>query len=352
MGNSEAKTDSCSTEISLNNFTLNYLIGRGGFSVVWRAQMKKNGKVFALKEMNKLLIVQKNSVKSVLKERMLLSILKHPFIVNMQYAFQDRSNLYLVMDLMTGGDLRYHINRIKIFNEATTRFLISCIIAGLEYLHVNGIIHRDIKPENLVFDNKGYLRITDFGIASFISKDNSQDSSGTPGYMSPEVLNRKTHSFETDYYAVGVIAFECMMGYRPYVGRSRRIIREQIAGRQVQLKKSDVPKGWSLEAADFINKLIRRNPKERLGANGPVEVKSHAWLEAIEWKNMLGKTLQSPYKIENKENFDSRAIHSWQDEVIDGSVDIDHVQNYFAGYHFDSNSHCVGIEVTLPLAKN
>ena len=351
MGNSDAKTDSYLTEISPSSFTRQYQIGRGGFGVVWNAKMKKNGKLFALKEMNKIQIVYKNSVKSVLGERMLLSILKHPFLVNMKYAFQDRFNLYLVMDLMIGGDLRYHIDKTGQFTEVQTRFFISCIIAGLEYLHVNGIVHRDIKPENLVFDNKGYLRITDFGVASFLKKDNSSESSGTPGYMSPEVINRMTHSIETDYFAVGVIAFECMMGYRPYTGRNRRDIRDQIAARQAQLRKSDVPQGWSLEAADFINKLLRRDPRERLGANGPQEVKTHSWLATVQWKKLIEKSLPSPYIIENENNF-ATAIHNLEDEIFDDSIDIEYIQKYFTGYYFNSSSNCVGNEATLPLTKN
>ncbi|OMJ70410.1 hypothetical protein SteCoe_31613 [Stentor coeruleus] len=157
MGNSEIKTDSATSGMSKRDFRLEKVIGRGGFGKVWKAESCKNGRVFAMKEMLKTRIVKKNSVQSVLKERMLLSIIKHPFIVNMQYAFQDRLNLYLVMDLMTGGDLRYHLSKNRQFNETQSKFLISCILMGLEYLHINGIIHRDIKPENLVFDNKGYL---------------------------------------------------------------------------------------------------------------------------------------------------------------------------------------------------
>jgi len=130
----------------------------------------------------------------------------------MQFAFQDLDNLYLVMDLHQGGDLRYHIARRRVFTEEQTRFFVACIVHGLSFIHKKLIIHRDIKPENLVFDTNGYLKITDFGIARIWSQDNSKETSGTPGYMAPEVMCKQTHGVAVDYYAVGVIAYECMLG--------------------------------------------------------------------------------------------------------------------------------------------
>jgi serine/threonine protein kinase len=129
------------------------------------------------------------------------------------------------------------------------------LILGLDYVHTNKVIHRDIKPENLVLDDKGYLRITDFGVAKLLQKENSSETSGTPGYMAPEVMCAQNHSFGVDYFAVGVIAFEFMFGVRPYLGKSRKEIKDLILSKQVQIKKSDIPEGWSLEAADFINKV-------------------------------------------------------------------------------------------------
>lgn len=162
--------------------------------------------------MPKLKIIDKKSEKAINSERELLSMLNHSFIVNMHYAFQDNDNLYLVMDLLTGGDLRYHIARYRKFSEEQTRFFIACIMVGLDYIHKNKVIHRDIKPENLVLDDKGYLRITDFGIAKENMEDNSSETSGTPGYMSPEVMRKKHHSFPVDFFALGVIGFEFMTG--------------------------------------------------------------------------------------------------------------------------------------------
>ena len=153
-----------------------------------RFREKELNKLFALKEMNKAKIIKKNSVASILNERELLAQLKHPFIINMHYAFQDKENLYIVTDLIEGGDLRYHMRTRKTFTEQEAKFLIACAVAGLEYMHANGVLHRDIKPENILMGEDGYIRITDMGISRMWTPDNANDTSGTPGYMAPEIM--------------------------------------------------------------------------------------------------------------------------------------------------------------------
>jgi protein kinase A len=346
MGNYDTKTEISQPFISLKDFRLLNIIGRGGFGKVWAAETKVGHRLYAIKEMMKTRIIKRKSVKSILNERFLLSMIKHPFIVNIQYAFQDRLNLYLVMDLVTGGDLRYHLSNKKVFDEPQTKFIISCILMGLEYLHVNGIIHRDIKPENLVFDSKGYIRIIDFGIANTLGPDNSKDTSGTPGYMSPEVILGKNHGVETDYFALGVIAYECMLGRRPYFGRSRKEVKEHMLSTQVQLKRKDVPEGWSLEAADFINKLLQRNKVERLGFKGPQEVKTHAWLDDIQWKKLLEKTIEAPFKPSGQDNFNPKVQEEWRDDTKT-EVNLHMVQNCFKDYNFERSFQSRGQESTL-----
>ena len=143
-----------------------------------------------MKEMAKARIITKKSIQSVMSELKLLAVIQSDFIVNVHYAFQDRENLYLIMDLLLGGDMRFHIARRRKFSEEVTKFFIACLIHALEAVHNANIIHRDIKPENLVFDNDGYLRLTDFGVARRLTGDNASETSGTPGYMAPEVLSR------------------------------------------------------------------------------------------------------------------------------------------------------------------
>ena len=157
-------------KVNKNSFEYISIIGKGGFGKVWKVYQKKYKTYYAMKEMSKAKIIDTHSEISVKAERDLLSKIFHPFIINMQYAFQDRDNLYLVLDLLTGGDLRFHLCLTKQFTEEQSKFIICCIILALEYVHSNNIIHRDIKPENLVFDKNGYIKLTDFGIAKKYKK--------------------------------------------------------------------------------------------------------------------------------------------------------------------------------------
>ena len=144
-------------------------------------------------------------------------------------------------------------------------------------------------------DSMGYVRITDLGISREWTPDNSQDTSGTPGYMAPEVMCRQNHGVAVDYFALGVLTYEFMMGKRPYTGKSRKEIRDLIFSKQICLRKSDLPEGWSMEAADFINKTLQRKPSNRLGLNGPNEIKSHIWLKDVDWQAIVDKRVEAPF---------------------------------------------------------
>ena len=254
-------------------------------------------------------VIDKKSINSIIYERELLSRLNHPLIVNLQYAFQDYNNLYLVLDLLTGGDLRYQIghHRRQYFSEQQTKFFVSCIISALYYIHNKNIIHRDIKPENLVFDSKGYLHVTDFGIAKFKSKNNKNETSGTPGYMAPEVMKGINHTGSVDYFAVGVITYELMMGKRPYVGKNRKEIKEQMMSKQIYIDADMVPSDWSEEAVDFINNLLIRKDVKRLGFYNELEIQKHPWFYDIDFDKIIKKELQSPFLPRvNHDNYDKK----------------------------------------------
>ena len=254
-----------------------------------------------MKIMSKIKIIKKNSVKNINNEKKFLTILHNPFLVNMVCSFQDNENLYLVMDLLLGGDMRFHINKKAVYNrkkdEKQLKFVAGCVLLGLKYVHENNIIHKDIKPENLVYDSKGYIHITDFGISKIYHPDNGKENSGTPGYMAPEVLFNKDHNFSVDYFSLGVCLYELLMGKRPYHGHGKKELRKDIVSRQAKIKEENLPDDFVksdkfYDCANFINELLERKKEKRLGYNGFDEIKNHPWLIDFNWEDLKNKRMQ------------------------------------------------------------
>ena len=289
--------------------------------------------------MSKLKIIDRRSEKSIKGEREFLSKLRHPFIVNMYCAFQDYENLYLVMDLLTGGDLRYHICRIRKFTEEETKFFISCLLLGLEYIHNNNIIHRDIKPENLVSDENGYIRITDFGVAKINKEDNSSETSGTPGYMAPEVLMGQNHSFSVDFFAIGVMGYEFMFGSRPYNGKNRKEIKQLVLKKQAKIDENETE--WSKESVDFINRCLKRKDSKRLGYKyGIRELKAHKWFSGLDWEKLYNKNIPAPFIPKKEGNYDKKYCEmneKYGEETLErynNYLNKKNFENLFNGYTY------------------
>lgn len=194
------------------------------------------------------------------------------------------------------------------------------MLLGLEYIHENKVIHRDIKPENLVCDENGYIRITDFGIAKNYHKVNKTETSGTPGYMAPEVLCSQNHSYPVDYFAIGVICYEFMLGKRPYHGKGRKEVKQDVISHQVKVVKEEIPTGWSYEAADFINSLIQRKAEKRLGSGGIEEVKNHKWFNGFEWKLLYNKKLAAPFVPKKGDNYNKKYCEA-EDKIGDSTLE-------------------------------
>ena len=283
--------------IDKSDFKLIEIIGRGGFSQVWKVLYLKYNKIYAMKKMYKVEIIDKKSEKDVLIELSLLSRIHHPFIVNVHFAFQDNDFLYLISDYCPLGDLRYQLIHNKKYTEKQIKFIVSNILLGLEYIHANNIIHRDIKPENILIDEKGYVAITDYGIARFKQFHNSNEKSGTPGYMAPEVLFSQNHTFAVDFYALGVIAYELMFGKRPYVHIQRKALKQEIFAKETQIKRHQLPEGFSSDCMHFINKMIKRKQTERLGFEGIKKIYEHPWFMDVDFKEIYFKKIESPLRL-------------------------------------------------------
>lgn len=215
----------------------------------------------------------------------------------MHFSFQDYTSLYLVLDYLEGGNLRNHLIQKGKFTEEEIKFVLGCIIVALKYISSNGIVHRDIKPENLVFDSKGYLRLSDFGLAKMVNTSNCSVTSGTPGYIAPEVVNGRTSSFSSDFYSVGVIGYELLTGKRPYAFQSKEDMKNALN----KFYRGNVSENF----IDFIRGLLKVNSKRRLGAKGIEEIMRHPWFKNFDWEKLEKKEIQSPFegiKLENNIN--------------------------------------------------
>ena len=298
MGNIDSVSQQSSIQkISRSSFEFLKIIGRGGFGRVWKVLHKPTKKIYAMKSMLKTRIIDTKNEQNVIDEREILSKLNHPFIANMHYAFQDYSNLYLVQDYLSGGNLRYQMIKRKKFTENQIKFLLGCLILSLSYLKTKGIIHRDIKPENLVFDSEGYLRLTDFGLSKLKSEVNCNETSGTPGYMSPETINGFAYSFTADYYSIGVIGYELMTGKRPHAFSSKEDLRNSIKS-----VKRCHGSNCSEEFINFIYQLLINYPQKRLGYNGIEEIQNHEWFNGFDWEQLKEKEIRSDFEGMNIEN--------------------------------------------------
>ena len=245
-----------------------------------------------MKEISKVKAYLDDSLESIISENNILKKIRHPLIANLYYSFQDREFIYLILDYLPGGSLRYYISNKTIFNEKQVKFIIANMVLSLEYIHSCKIIHRDLKPENLLFDSKGYIHITDFGISKEIQNgEEITDISGTPGYISPEMIIKKPQNEVSDFFSIGIITYELIFGNRPFVGNNKNEIAENMINKKINLQEKDMPKDFSIEVADFINRLLEKKSNQRLGSRGIDEIKDHSWLEDIDWNGIELKNL-------------------------------------------------------------
>ena len=238
--------------------------------------------------------------------------MNNKFIIKLISTFQDFDNLYLLLELLKGGDLRFHLDNYKyLITESHIKFLLTNIIFALDYINSIGIIHRDIKPENIIFDEKGYAKLTDFGIAK-LNKSNIIEISGTVEYMSPECLFGKKQKFYSDFYSLGVICYECIHRKKPYRGKKKEELKKQILYNRIHLYSN---KYYSEYLCSFVNSLLERNPYKRLGSlEGIKELEEHCLFYDMNWNDIYEQKEYSPWiEIINysKEKF------KFNDEIYD-----------------------------------
>ncbi|KRX00703.1 Protein kinase-like domain [Pseudocohnilembus persalinus] len=196
-----------------------------------------------------------------------------------------------IQERSPGGDLGTLLTRKRKFTEEIARIYIAEIISALEYLHRNEIIYRDLKPENIILDKNGHIKITDFGLAKKLLNDSqTRTYLGTPAYFAPEIIMKSGHNRMVDWWTVGILLYECLVGMPPFYSRQREELFENIKTAPIK-----IPKSMSQEAKDLIKQLLNRNPKKRLGAqNDAIDIKNHIFFKDFNWDDLLDKKFQMP----------------------------------------------------------
>ncbi|KAG0214635.1 hypothetical protein BGX28_001673 [Mortierella sp. GBA30] len=306
------------SEIELSHFHLLRSVGKGAFGKVRVVQHKKTKEIYALKYINKTKCIRMRAVENIIQERRLLEEVEFPLICNLRYAFQDDENLFMVLDLMLGGDLRFHLERAGPMREDVVRFYIAELALALDALHARRIIHRDLKPDNVLLDEFGHAHLTDFNIAVYFNPSKPLLSiAGSMAYMAPEVLLRKGYLESVDWWSLGVVMFELLFGKRPFRGKSNELLTNSILRDPLPFPEN-VDDMVSASCLDVLSKLCERDINKRLGCTpeGMDAFKKHPWFRDIEWDKLITKESIPPFEPDSRRaNFD--ATHELEELLME-----------------------------------
>ncbi|NXI33558.1 ST32A kinase, partial [Sterrhoptilus dennistouni] len=252
-------------------------------------------KMYAMKYMNKQKCVERNEVRNVFKELQIMQGLEHPFLVNLWYSFQDEEDMFMVVDLLLGGDLRYHLQQNVRFREGTVKLFICELVLALDYLQSRHIIHRSARPQAVSLCLAGHVHITDFNIATTLTKDSPVTTiAGTKPYMAPEMFSSTTptsYSFAVDWWSLGVTAYELLRTRRPYHIRASTS-PDEIA-RVFKTATVMYPAAWSLDMVTLIRRLLELNPEKRFSQLK--DIQSFPYLSDVNWDAVLQKRVMPEF---------------------------------------------------------
>lgn len=291
-------------QTSISNFELLAVIGRGGYGKVFQARLRSTGELLALKVMKKTTLSATQAARTM-TERTILAEVRHPFIVALKYAFQSSSKLYLAMEFVQGGDLYTLLRRVGVLNIALVRLFASEITLALGHLHSVGVIYRDLKPENVLLGTDGHIKLTDFGLSIWCEEGAHQQChsfAGTETYMAPELLLQRGHDSAADWWSFGILLCEMSMGRHPFrephiVANSERKVALSRYCTLRNIANPNVPPRLYTMAPllrAFVQQLLCKVPKLRLGARGGVEaVMKDSFFSGVDWKAVYAKQATS-----------------------------------------------------------
>uniref|UniRef100_W5LGU3 protein kinase C n=1 Tax=Astyanax mexicanus TaxID=7994 RepID=W5LGU3_ASTMX len=298
------------TLLGLQDFRLIAVLGRGHFGKVLLAEYKKSGSMYAIKALKKGDIVARDEVESLMCEKRIFETVntsQHPFLVNLFACFQTPEHVCFVMEYTAGGDLMMHIHA-DVFTEPRAVFYAACVVLGLQFLHDHKIVYRDLKLDNLLLDTDGYVKIADFGLCKegMGFGDRTSTFCGTPEFLAPEVLTDTSYTRAVDWWGLGVLIYEMLVGESPFPGDDEEEVFDSIVNDEVRY-----PRFLSSEAIAIMRRLLRRNPERRLGSGekDAEEVKKQSFFRNMDWEALLLRKLPPPFvpSIGGKEdvsNFD------------------------------------------------
>uniref|UniRef100_A0A8C7HU15 protein kinase C n=1 Tax=Oncorhynchus kisutch TaxID=8019 RepID=A0A8C7HU15_ONCKI len=283
-------------QFSLNDFKCVAVLGRGHFGKVLLAEYKSTGEMFAIKALKKGDIVARDEVDSLMCEKRIfetVNSVRHPFLVNLFACFQTQEHVCFVMEYAAGGDLMMHIHA-DVFSEPRAIFYAACVVLGLQFLHEHEIVYRDLKLDNLLLDTEGYVKIADFGLCKegMGFRDRTSTFCGTPEFLAPEVLTETSYTRAVDWWGLGVLIFEMLVGESPFPGDDEEEVFDSIVNDEVRY-----PRFLSTEAISVMRRLLRRSPERRLGAGerDAEEVKKHLFFRNMDWNGLLAKKVKPPF---------------------------------------------------------
>uniref|UniRef100_A0A4W5NP65 G protein-coupled receptor kinase n=1 Tax=Hucho hucho TaxID=62062 RepID=A0A4W5NP65_9TELE len=285
--------------VTKNTFRQYRVLGKGGFGEVCACQVRATGKMYACKKLEKKRIKKRKGESMALNEKQILEKVNSRFVVSLAYAYETKDALCLVLTLMNGGDLKFHIYHMGEagFEEKRAVFYSAELACGLEDLHRERIVYRDLKPENILLDDHGHIRISDLGLAVHVPEEETiKGRVGTVGYMAPEVVKNERYTFSPDWWALGCLLYEMIEGQSPFQQRKKKIKREDVE-RLVRDVEEEYSDKFSEDAKSLCKMLLAKEPSERLGCQGEgaTEVKAHPIFRSINFKRLKAGRLKAPF---------------------------------------------------------
>ncbi|NXR43763.1 MAST4 kinase, partial [Hippolais icterina] len=319
------------------------LISNGAYGAVYFVRHKETRQRFAMKKINKQNLILRNQIQQAFVERDILTFAENPFVVSMYCSFETRRHLCMVMEYVEGGDCATLMKNMGPLPVDMARMYFAETVLALEYLHNYGIVHRDLKPDNLLVTSMGHIKLTDFGLSKVglmslttnlyeghIEKDAREfldkQVCGTPEYIAPEVILRQGYGKPVDWWAMGIILYEFLVGCVPFFGDTPEELFGQVISDEINWpEKDEAPPS---DAQDLITLLLRQNPLERLGTGGAYEVKQHQFFRSLDWNSLLRQKAEFIPQLESEDDtsyFDTRSekYHHMETEEEDDTNDED-----------------------------